>query len=127
MRNSNTDRVDGHPPPDTKMEPARAGSEGQPAGVHLRFPNAAGKRLCRPEPTNCPEEGPFWTERPVLMKRADGTYELIGTSRNLEGLARWVLSFGTSVEVRCPKRLQRQVALQARRIWRQYDTDSRVS
>jgi len=54
------------------------------------------------------------------MKRADGTYELIGTSRNLAGLARWILSFGLSAEVRSPERLERQVALQARRVWRRY-------
>ena len=93
----------------------------EPAAVHLRFARVAGERLRRPEPTSCPKEGPFWTERPMLLKRADGTYELIGTSRNLQGLARWVLSFGTSAEVRCPERLQREVALQARRVWQEYE------
>lgn len=55
------------------------------------------------------------------MKRKDGTYELIGTTRNLEGLARWVLSFGTSAEVRGPDQLQRRVAIEAQKIWRRYD------
>ena len=91
-----------------------------PRAVHLRFEPAEGQRLQRPEPTSCPGEGLLWTERPILMERADGTYELIGTSHNLEGLARWILSFGTSAEVRGPAPLRRQVALQARRVWRQY-------
>jgi predicted DNA-binding transcriptional regulator YafY len=67
-----------------------------------------------------PDEEPLWAERPLLMERADGTYELIGTSRNLEGLARWILSFGSSAEVRSPDRLAQQVARQARRVWRRY-------
>ena len=99
-------------------------SSDEPAAVHLRFARVAGERLQRPEPTSCPKEGPFWTERPMLLKRADGTYELIGTSRNLQGLARWVLSFGTSAEVRCPEQLQREVALQARCVWQKYETQN---
>ncbi|PQJ26844.1 hypothetical protein BSZ35_18100 [Salinibacter sp. 10B] len=91
--------------------------------VHVRFAPSEGRRLRRPEPTSCPGEGPLWTERPILMERADGTYELIGTSGNLDGLARWVLSFGTSAEVRGPDRLQRRVAAQARRIGRKYPED----
>lgn len=99
----------------------RSTSPKRPCAVHVRFPPSEGQRLRRPEPTSCPDGPPLWTERPILMERADGTYELIGTSRNLRGLARWVLSFGTSAEVRGPDRLRRHVARQARRVWRQYD------
>ncbi|MCS3831133.1 hypothetical protein GGP91_003232 [Salinibacter ruber] len=91
--------------------------------VHVKFAPAEGSRLRRPEPTSCPGEAPFWTERPVLMERADGTYDLIGTADNLEGLARWVLSFGAGAEVRRPDRLRRRVAAAARRVWRQYRED----
>ena len=96
-------------------------SAGKARSVHVRFDPAEGRRLQRPEPATCPGKGPLWTERQVLMERADGTYELIGTSRNLEGLARWVLSFGTGAEVRGPAPLQRQVAATARRVWQQYE------
>lgn len=91
--------------------------------VHVRFAPSAGKRLRRPEPTSCPGKGAIWAERPILMERADGTYELIGTSGNLDGLARWVLSFGTSAEVRGPDRLQRQVVAEALGIRRKYRSD----
>jgi predicted DNA-binding transcriptional regulator YafY len=57
------------------------------------------------------------------MERADGTYELIGTAKNLKGLARWILSFGSRAEVRSPDRLRHQVAAEARRIWLQYDDE----
>ena len=89
--------------------------------MHVRFPPSEGRRLRRPEPTSCPGEAPFWTERPILMERADGTYELIGTASNLAGLARWILSFGARAEVQSPERLRRRVAAEARRIWKQYD------
>jgi predicted DNA-binding transcriptional regulator YafY len=59
----------------------------------------------------------------MLMKRSDGTFELIGTSRNLEGLARWVLSFGTDAEVQGPDQLRRRVAAEALRIWARYKSD----
>ncbi len=91
--------------------------------VHVRFRPAEGRRLQRPEPTGCPGEDPLFDRRPVLMERADGTYELIGRSRNLAGLAQWILSFGTGAEACGPDRLRRQVALQAWRIWRQYAGD----
>lgn len=89
--------------------------------VHVRFRPLEGRRLQRPEPTTCPDKGALWAERPILIKRANGTYELMGTSRNLEGLARWILSFGPGAEVRSPERLKRQVALQAWRVWAKYD------
>ena len=107
--------------PKTEESKTSCGTTGDPSAVHLRFAQAAGRRLKRSEPTTCPGEEPFWTERPLLIKRADGTYELIGTSRNLGGLARWVLSFGTSAEVFAPSPLQRRVTLLARRVWKQYD------
>ncbi len=121
MPGPNTDRVDGHTSSDPKTEGAKACPADAPTAVHLRFSHAAGRRLRRPEPTHCPEKGPLWTERPMLLKRADGTYELIGTSRNLPGLARWVLSFGPDAEVRSPTRLQRRVEAEARRVWRTYN------
>jgi len=92
-----------------------------PAAVYVCFEPAAGQRLRRPEPTSCPGEPPLWVERPILMKRKDGSYELIGTTRNLEGLARWVLSFGTNAKVHGPDQLQRRVAIEARKVWRRYD------
>lgn len=98
-----------------------ADSSGQPRSVHVRFPHVEGQRLRCSEPTNFPGEEPLWTRRPVLMERADGTYELIGTSRNLEGLARWILSFGTNAEAKGPSQLRQQVAAEARRVWRQYE------
>lgn len=98
-------------------------SENQSSAVHVRFPASAGRRLRRPEPTTCGDGRALWTERPILIRRADGTYELIGTSRNLEGLARWVLSFGAAAEVRGPDQLRRQVAAEALRVWRQHEAE----
>jgi len=91
--------------------------------VHVRFTPRAGRRLRRPEPTSCPIGGAFWTERPILMKRAHGDYELIGTAANLEGLARWILSFGEDAEVKGPDRLERKVATEARRVWKLYENE----
>lgn len=99
----------------------QSGASDAPSAVHVRFVPAAGRRLRRPEPTSCPEKGPLWAERPLLIERASGAYELIGTSRNLDGLARWLLSFGTSATVETPDRLRRKIALAARRVWLQYD------
>ena len=107
--------------PKTEESKTSSGATGDPSVVHLRFVQTAGRRLKRSEPTTCPGEEPFWTERPLLIKRADGTYELIGTSRNLDGLARWVLSFGTDATVEAPARLHRRVAAEAQRVWKQYD------
>ncbi len=89
--------------------------------MHVRFEPAEGRRLQRPEPTTCGDGTALWAERPILMERADGTYELIGTSRNLAGLARWVLSYGSGAKVCCPACLQRCVEAEARRVWRKYD------
>lgn len=109
-------------PTPTAREAREADGPQRPPAVHVRFSASVGQRLRRPEPTTCSDGRALWTERPILMERADGTYELIGTSRNLEGLARWVLSFGASAEVQGPDRLKRQVAAEARRVWRQHAT-----
>ena len=90
------------------------------AAVHVRFLPSEGRRLQRPEPTTCGDGRQLWAERPLLLRRNSGVYDLIGTTANLEGLARWVLSFGTGAEVRGPDRLQRHVALEARRVSRKY-------
>jgi len=96
----------------------------RPSAVHVRFPSSVRTRLQRFEPTTCGVGQDLWAERFVLMKRADGTFELIGTSRNLKGLARWVLSFGTDAEVCGPTQLQRWICETARRIQCLYDEDT---
>jgi predicted DNA-binding transcriptional regulator YafY len=58
-----------------------------------------------------------------LLQRNRGTYELIGTTANLKGLARWVLSFGASAEVRGPDRLRSHVAAEARRVLERYEEE----
>lgn len=88
--------------------------------VHVRFAPSQGPRLRRDEPTTCGDGSPLWAERPLLMKRADGTYDLIGTTARLDGLARWILSHGSHAEVTSPERLRQQVAAEAHKIWRQY-------
>lgn len=96
----------------------------RPPAVHVRFSRSQGPRLRRPEPDTCGDGSPLWTERPLLMQRADGTYELIGTSTNLDGLARWVLSFGTDATVLGPDQLRRWVVAEAQRVLEQYDRDA---
>jgi predicted DNA-binding transcriptional regulator YafY len=93
------------------------------AAVHVRFSPSEGRRLRRPEPKTCGDGRPLWDERPVLVKRNRGTYELVGTTANLKGLARWVLSFGASAEVRGPDRLRRHVAAEARRVLEKYEEE----
>lgn len=113
---------------DSSDQPASAagGSGRSPAdeqrapAVHVRFSPSQGRRLRRSEPSTCGEGRALWTDRPLLMQRADGTYELIGTSDNLAGLARWILSHGADAEVQGPERLRRRVAAEARRVLRQY-------
>lgn len=95
------------------------------ASVHVRFQATARQRLQRTEPRCCGDGTPLWAERPLLMARADGTYDLIGSSAHLEGLARWVLSFGPQAEVRGPDRLRRRVAAEARRIWERYEAGAK--
>lgn len=93
------------------------------AAVHVRFRPSQGPRLRRSEPTTCGDGSPLWAERPILMQRADGTYDLIGSSPHLDGLARWVLSHGADAEVRGPERLRRRVAAEARRVLHLYQEE----
>jgi predicted DNA-binding transcriptional regulator YafY len=62
----------------------------------------------------------LWTERPLLLQRADGSYDLIGTTAHLDRLARWVLSHGPAARVQAPDRLRRRVAAEARRVLQKY-------
>jgi predicted DNA-binding transcriptional regulator YafY len=57
------------------------------------------------------------------MERADGSYDLIGTTDHLDDLVRWVLSHGAAATVETPDRLRHRVAAEARRIWRRYQPD----
>lgn len=52
---------------------------------------------------------PRWSERPLLLKRMDGTVQLIGTTADLGPLVRWILSFGPGATVESPVRLQRWI------------------
>lgn len=88
--------------------------------VCVRFASGQKRRLCRPEPTMCGDGQPIWDERPLLLGRNDGTYELMGISSNLEGLARWVLSFAGDAEVESPRALRRRVRRIAGRIVQVY-------
>jgi predicted DNA-binding transcriptional regulator YafY len=89
--------------------------------VHVRFAHSQGRRLR--SATEGTEYGSLWHERPILMQRADGSYDLIGTTAHLDRLARWVLSHGTAATVAAPDVLRRQVAAEARRVWRRHQHD----
>jgi len=91
--------------------------------VHVRFAPVCRRRLCREEPSTDTHGRPLWTERPLLLARQDGTYDLIGTTRNLGGLARWVLGFGTRATVEGPPALRRRVAREARCVLDALDID----
>jgi len=94
----------------TSDERTRIGKrEEEERAVHLRFPAKQKHRLQRREPVSCADRKPIWTERPLLLQRSDGTFELIGNSANLSGLARWILSFAIDVKVVHPHSLQRRV------------------
>jgi predicted DNA-binding transcriptional regulator YafY len=54
------------------------------------------------------------------MERADGTYDLIGTTARPDALARWILSHGAAAEVTGPERLRERVAAEARRVWERH-------
>ena len=105
------------PAPDAATQPE---SDAQRVSVHVRFAPSQGRRLRRPEPFPCGDGQSLWVERPVLMERADGTYDLIGTTTHLDGLARWVLSHGAAAEVTEPERLRQRVAAKARRVWERH-------
>ena len=106
------------PAPDA--DASRSESDAQRVSVHVRFPSSQGRRLRRQEPTTCGDGRALWAERPTVMERADGTYDLIGATTHLDGLARWVLSFGTDARVKGPDRLRRRVAAEARRVVKRY-------
>jgi len=91
--------------------------------VHLRFPATERRRLCRREHITCADGHQIWTERPLLLERVDGFYELIGTSANLSGLARWILSFAADAKVESPPVLQEKVQHLARRVVQVYSSD----
>lgn len=73
--------------------------------VHVRFETHPERRR--------PVE---WHEPPLGLGRYHGGYEVIGQSADLDGLVRWVLSFGAGVEVVGPDVLRQRVAEEARRI-----------
>lgn len=108
------------PAPPASPAPEGAADASARRTVHVRFAPAQGARLRRPTP---PPFASLWTERPVLMERADGSYDLIGTTAHLDGLVRWILSHGAAATVEAPARLRRQVAAEAHRIWRRYPPD----
>ena len=95
-------------------------TDAQRVSVHVRFAPSQGRRLRRPEPFPCGEDQSLWVERPVLMERADGTYDLIGTTARPDALARWILSHGAAATVAGPERLRQRVAAEARRIVQRY-------
>lgn len=95
-------------------------SNGSGCAVHIQFSPSQGPRLERREPTTCGDGRALWAERPLLMRRVDGTYELVGISENLSGLARWILSYGADAEVQGPSRLRQWVASEARRVLDMY-------
>jgi hypothetical protein len=97
-----------------------ARSEHAPCSVHIVFAHTQGPRLRRSGSADCGGTECLWTERPILMARPSGVYELVGTTENMEALARWVLSHGAAAEVKGPLRLQRRVAVEARRVWHTY-------
>lgn len=75
--------------------------------VHLRFPT---------RPKQVEQGKPHWIEPPLGLGYHRGHYEVIGQSADLDGLVRWVLSFGGGVEVLGPEVLRERVAEAARRI-----------
>jgi predicted DNA-binding transcriptional regulator YafY len=54
------------------------------------------------------------------MERADGSYDLIGTTAHLDGLVRWILSHGAAATVEVPDRLRHRVAAEAQRVLQKY-------
>jgi hypothetical protein len=104
-----------------------ASSEGRQSGtraVCIRFSASQQPRLRRPEPDRCGDGHPIWTERPLLLRRADGTLYLLGISAHLEGLARWILSFAGDAEVESPRALRDWVRTSALEVLDRYDGDT---
>lgn len=92
--------------------------------IHIQFAPSQGSRLRRSASMTVRKGKPLWAERPMLLERVDGTYELVGTSTNLDGLTRWILSHGADAEVKGPERLRWRVAAEARRIVQRYDSEA---
>ena len=102
--------------------PARR-AEPETTTVAVRFASTQSARLKRAAPVvACVRQG-LWVERPLLLERDNGTYDLVGTTARPDRLVRWVLSHGAAAEVRSPARLRRRVAAAANRIARQYETE----
>jgi hypothetical protein len=97
-------------PRSTQRSRQEGGAPEDARGVYLRFSGRCRRRLERPERQTDRQGRPLWTERPLLVRRDGGAYDLIGTSANLRGLARWVVGFGRDADVRSPRRLRRLVA-----------------
>jgi len=98
------------------------GRESRRRAVCLRFADSERFRLRRREPDCCADGRPIWSERPLLIARADGTLYLMGASSHLHGLARWVLSFAGDAEVESPPALRRILRAAALQIATRYDT-----
>ena len=98
------------------MGPTGDNGDEQCRPVCVRFTSRRGRPLCQPDPQVSGNARPIWDESPLLLKRADGTYELMGLSSNMEGVARWVLSFAGDAEVESPEALRRRVRCAARRV-----------
>lgn len=99
----------------TAAKSVEAGEAGAARAVHLRF--AAGY-----------EEVPravAWAEPPLLLRRRDGSADLMGQASGLGGTLRYALSFGAAVEVIGPPALRRRIAREARRMAALYDADTR--
>lgn len=114
----NWNRAAREKPPCHLTAPETGASDGRDApignfrderAVHLRFPGEQKRRLRRNEPLTCAGGEPIWTERPLLLQRVDGSFDLIGSSDNLGGLARWILSFATDVRAVSPPVLRQNV------------------
>jgi len=90
--------------------------------VHVRFAPAQARRLRRPTPAPF---GDLWAERPLLMERADGTFDLVGTATRMDGLVRWILSHGADATVEAPDRLRRRVVAEAQCVVQKYGTGDR--
>lgn len=88
--------------------------------VHVRFAHTQGRRLRAPTAAENTGDASLWVERPLLMQRADGSYDLVGTTARLGRLVPWILSHGTAATVVGPERLQHRVACEARRVWEHY-------
>jgi len=106
--------------PSTRDAPVAADENGERRlhTVHVRFAPVQGRRLRAPT-TGWPGES-LWTERPLLMQRANGSYHLIGTTARLDRLARWVLSHGPAAMVQAPEALRRRVVVEAEKIVQKY-------